>query len=176
MKSVVAFFTLAFVAGSPALAQGYSYSYGNSRVINQSQTGLYSPSSTYIGSGTLSRSAQGMQAGMSTIPASNGLPPVHMGGTIGTPGDNQYSQAAQEERRFGRRRMPQARMGAYIGTPGDNLRSDLHYYVPGQNGATSGVRQGHFTAPGYSYPPGQGTATYAEQGAYSVGRDGALHY
>lgn len=71
---------------SSAFAQNYNYSYGDSRVINQSQTGLYMPSGTYIGSGTLSQSAQGKSAGVG-----GSLPSVNMGAHVRTPGDNIYS-------------------------------------------------------------------------------------
>jgi hypothetical protein len=69
----------------PAFAQ-YHYSYGNARVTNQNQTGLYTPSATYIGSGTLSESAQGKRAGVG-----GALPAVNMGAHVRTPGDNMYN-------------------------------------------------------------------------------------
>lgn len=69
----------------PAFAQ-YHYSYGDSRVTNQHQTGLYNPSSTYLGAGTLSQSAQGKAAGIG-----GALPSVNMGAHVRTPGDNMYN-------------------------------------------------------------------------------------
>jgi hypothetical protein len=72
-----------------ALGQNYNYSYGNSRVINQSSNGLAYPSGTYIGTGTMSKSAQGViQYGAQVNP---GLPKVNRGAYIGTPGDNLYT-------------------------------------------------------------------------------------
>ena len=69
----------------PAFAQ-YHYSYGNSRVTNQNQTGLFHPSATYIGAGTMSQSAQGKAAGVG-----GSLPAVNMGSHVRTPGDNIYN-------------------------------------------------------------------------------------
>lgn len=156
----------------PAGAQSYHYSYGNSRVVNQNQTGLYTPSSTYIGGGTMSRSAQGLPAGVSSSGLS-GLPQTNFGATVTTPGDNQYTESVQNERRFGhRRRMPVSRMGAYVGQPGDNMRSDLHPYVPGQNDRSSRSIQSGDAAS----QQGSGTDTYAQQPTYSVNRNGAFGY
>jgi hypothetical protein len=80
------FIALLLGLNNNVIAQTYNYSYGDSRVINQSQTGLYMPSGTYIGSGTLSQSAQGKNAGVG-----GALPTVNMGGHVRTPGDNLYS-------------------------------------------------------------------------------------
>jgi hypothetical protein len=80
----------ALLACPNAIAQGtnYNYRYGDSRIIIQSETGLTHPSSTYIGPGTISKSAQGLpEAGAQANP---GLPKVNAGGFIGTPGDNLY--------------------------------------------------------------------------------------
>ncbi len=61
----------------------------NVRVINQSANGLAYPSSSYIGPGTLSKTAQ---QGAGYNPQNNpGLPKVNHGGYFGTPGDNLYS-------------------------------------------------------------------------------------
>jgi hypothetical protein len=157
-------------AGLPTSAQSYHYSYGSSRVVNQNQTGLYMPSSTYIGSGTMSRSAQGLKAGVSSG-GLQGLPQTNFGATVTTPGDNQYTDAVQYQRRFGRRsRMPVARMGAFVGQPGDNMRSDLHPYIPGQN-----AHNQHPGASGAAQQEGGGASTYAEPN-YSVNRAGAFSY
>jgi hypothetical protein len=75
---------------APALAQ-YHYSYGDARVTNQNQTGLYQHSSTYIGAGTLSQSAQGKGAGIGGL-----LPSVNMGAHVRTPGDNMYNGQGSE--------------------------------------------------------------------------------
>ncbi len=61
----------------------------NYRLINQSSNGLAQPSSSYIGPGTLSKTAQ---EGAGYVPQANpGLPKVNRGAYIGTPGDNLYS-------------------------------------------------------------------------------------
>ncbi len=61
----------------------------NVRVINQSANGLAYPSSSYIGPGTLSKTAQeGAGYRAQTNPS---LPKVNHGGYFGTPGDNLYS-------------------------------------------------------------------------------------
>ena len=80
----------ALLACPTAIAQGvnYNYRYGDSRIVIQSETGLSHPSSTYIGSGTLSKSAQGLPEGGAK--ANPGLPVVNHGSFIGTPGDNLY--------------------------------------------------------------------------------------
>ncbi len=67
---------------------GYTYSWGNSRVVDQTQIGLPNPSSTYIGSGTLSKSAQGATTSGPLV--NPGLPRVNHGAYVGTPGDNLY--------------------------------------------------------------------------------------
>lgn len=154
----------------PAGAQSYHYSWGNSRVVNQNQTGLYMPSSTYIGSGTLSRSAQNLPAGVSSGGMS-GLPQTSFSPSVSTPGDNQYTDAVQYARRFGHRnRVAVTRMGAYVGQPGDNMRSDLHPYVPGQNARTG------ISGRANSGNEGEGTSTYNNKDTYSVTRSGAFTY
>jgi hypothetical protein len=77
------------LSGSAVLAQyEYHYSYGNSRVVQQDSIGLERPSGSYIGTGTLSKSAQGaLQTGPLVNP---GLPRVNAGSFVGTPGDNMY--------------------------------------------------------------------------------------
>lgn len=81
-------FLLALNSYVSAFGQDYNYRYGGCRVINQSQIGLPNPSSTYIGVGTLSKSAQGaIEIGAQANP---NLPKVNAGGFIGTPGDNLY--------------------------------------------------------------------------------------
>src|SRR5262245_31959927 len=104
MKSFrVMLVALAGASCLPAVAQGgYRYGYGGSRVVNQGQTGLYTPSATYIGAGTMSQSARGLPAGTSSGGMS-GLPQTKMGATVGTPGDNQYSEAVMNDRLYGHR-------------------------------------------------------------------------
>lgn len=72
----------------PANAQ-YHQNYGGGRVVQQNQTGLYHNDPSYINCGTLSRSAQGKQAGMTN----GGLPNTSWGGYIRNPGDDIYTGA-----------------------------------------------------------------------------------
>jgi len=138
-KPLLLFVALTFFS-SAACAQNYQ---NNARVINQSTNGLAAPSSSYIGSGTLSKSAQGVnQPPSNTNP---NLPAVNMGANVRTPGDNQYRPKQQ-----------QSYSQQTIRTSGKR-QPVLHYYEPGQNNQPR------------SYQPNQyskvrGTATYAEQG------------
>jgi hypothetical protein len=70
----------------PAQAQ-YHKNYGGSRVTNQNQTGLYHNDPSYISAGTMSRSAQGKNAGVTNA----GLPSTSWGGYIRNPGDDIYT-------------------------------------------------------------------------------------
>lgn len=154
----------------PVQAQSYHYSWGNSRVVMQNQTGLYSPSSTYIGGGTISRSAQGLPAGVSSS-GLNGLPQTHFGANVGTPGDNQYTDRVQYSRHCSQQqRMPAGRMSSYAGTPGDNMPSDLHPYTPGQN-----ARNAQAQSNPYGNVNREGTTDPAAS-AYNISRSGAFSY
>jgi hypothetical protein len=168
MKSVYVTLIVALTQASlPALGQ-YHYNYGGSRVVNQGQTGLSNPSSTYIGAGTMSQSARGLPAGMS----SGGLPQTKMGGAVGTPGDNQYTDAVQYERRFGHPHRVLRNNQYYNQQP---QQPQGHFYVPGQNGGA--VQQGQFVSPRNGRNFGQGgTANYAETEQYNVNNNGAFHY
>lgn len=130
----------------PAAAQSYHSSSGRARVINQSSNGLDQPSSSYIGSGTMSKSAQGYNS-PSTV-ANPGLPGVNMGANIRTPGDNLYRPKQTNNNNYYQapRRAPA------------NNAPQQYYYQPGQNNQTSTYRR----SPSGNYTPG--TATYAEQG------------
>lgn len=89
MKKLSLVLAVLCLAGTlPANAQ-YHQNYGGSRVVQQNQTGLYHNDPSYISAGTLSRSAQGKQAGMST----SGLPSTSWGGYIRNPGDDIYTGA-----------------------------------------------------------------------------------
>lgn len=142
----------------PCLAQHDSAN-SDTRIIKQSQNGLPPPSSSYIGAGTMSKSAQGLPPGSSNSLGNPLLPRVNMGANIRTPGDNLY-QPKQNTTHFNPG-LPPGRMGANVGIPGDNMRSDIHYYVPGQNKQTSQKlnQQGQRI-----YKPNNGgIATYSDQ-------------
>lgn len=89
MKKPILFIAAAILVAMPnqAQAQNYHKNYGNSRVVNQHQTGLHYSDSSYISCGALSRSAQGKEAGMTN----NGLPSTTWGGYIRSPGDGIYN-------------------------------------------------------------------------------------
>lgn len=136
----------ALLACPSAFAQGvsYNYRYGDSRIINQSETGLSHPSGTYIGSGTLSKSAQGIaETGAQANP---GLPKVNSGGFIGTPGDNMYGN--NPIRSVEAKKMVRAPVRViYVQAPQQPRGPREYAYTPGQNsplqygggGADSGV-------------------------------------
>lgn len=129
----------------PASAQ-HHYEYGGSRVVRQSQNGLATPSSTYIGSGTLSKTAQGIE------PNNNpNLPSVNYGGAVKTPGDNIYrpkEPQQQYQRRYQQRR--------YNYMP---PQQQPNYYVPGQNQQVYNEYKPDRTNFGYNQGSG-GLSTY----------------
>ncbi len=131
----------------PASAQ-HHYEYGGSRVVRQSQNGLANPSSTYIGSGTLSKTAQGIE------PNNNpNLPSVNYGGAIKTPGDNIYRP--KEPQQQYQRRYPQRR---YYNMP---PQQQPNYYTPGQNQQTYNEYKPDRSNFGYNQPgSGGGLSTY----------------
>ena len=143
-----------FMGGQAVFAQSYNYSYGNSRVTTGNGTGLANPSSTYIGAGTMSKSAQGLPSGSGTG-TSTGLPPVNMGANIRTPGDNMYQPKQQVT-------YPQRRVVNpyyYQQQPPGN------YYVPGQN-SSSGSRSSYGSGYSSGYKSGGG-ASYSDASTYS---------
>ncbi len=129
MKRIIVLGLLSFALSSYNCTFGQSYNYGGGRVVNQGQIGLPQPSSSYIGSGTLSKSAQGaVETGAQANPA---LPKVNSGGFIGTPGDNMYSSKpirAQELKRI-RPAQPQTRI-IYVREPAKPVGQT---YVPDKN-------------------------------------------
>ena len=158
-----------FALAVPALAQTYHMEYGGSRVVQQNQTGLYMPSSTYIGAGTLSRSAQGKKAGVGSS-----LPAVNMGSTVRTPGDNMYNNDGTDRQANGAFIYQDTERAIII----DQARSQQlarqrqlmlerrrsqgpqgHLYVPGSNTGTA--TYGTVPTGGLLYR-GNGTATYGE--------------
>lgn len=142
-------------AASPVEAQNYHQNYGNGRVVQQNQTGLFHNDPSYISAGALSRSAQGKQAGMTN----GGLPSTSWGGYIRNPGDDIYTgnngamrqdngsmvygdeiqranmiRAAQQQRRMMQYQMQQQQ----------NMygRQQGNFYVPGSNGGAASYGSG----------------------------------
>jgi hypothetical protein len=165
--------TLLLGQSVPAFAQ-YHYSYGNSKVTNQNQTGLYHPSGTYIGCGTMSQSAQGKAAGVGS-----GLPSVNMGSHVRTPGDNIYNgdgtdrmyngamiykdqEAALFNKGKARRSAAYRRMMAQQAMQ-NQQRTQGYAYVPGSNGAAATYSSGPQAQMNFSR---SGAATYGA-GGYS---------
>jgi hypothetical protein len=159
----------------PSLAQEYHASYGGSKVIYQNQTGLYNPSSTYIGPGTLSRSAQGKGAGIG-----GGLPAVNMGSHVRTPGDNLYNNDGtdrltngalvyqdqeQEMMRQDRQRYRNAlaRERALEARRAPRQQPQGNLYIPGSNGGTAGYDS--VAVPAQVNFRNNGTATYGDSSA-----------
>ncbi len=163
---------------SPSFAQNSSYSFhygnGSARVCNQNQIGLMDPSGSYISSGTLSKTAQGLQVGGAQ--ANPLLPKVPWGANIQTPGDNFYTPQRIEKK--GGAQVPVSKWGANVSQPGDQIRSDLghqaaQYYVPGtvlQRGGNS-YRSGSSGGPKLTpYIPGRnGLASYGDDSANGAG-------
>jgi hypothetical protein len=159
LASMPGFLGVFLLASPGALAQyEYHYSYGNSRVVQQDETGLAHPSGSYITSGTLSKSAQGaIQTGSQVNP---NLPRVNQGSYCGTPGDNMYgahpiyspaeeeqarvrSVRAQQRRVLNLRRQQQAQpeqQKGYFYEPGENLKAGSGAFMsyPTPSGANSG--------------------------------------
>lgn len=153
-------FALSLCLAIPALAQ-YNYSYGSGRVVNQTTNGMPGPSSTYIGAGTMSRSAQGLPAQPMT--GSPGLPSCNMGANVRTPGDNIYQPKAIPKVN----NVPYFRQPQVMTQQQYAQQQGMHFYVPGQNSSRSGgsrySQQGNSNS-NYSTNYTSGTATYAEHG------------
>lgn len=169
MKTKYALLVAGLLASQvPAVAQ-YHYSYGDSRVTNQSQTGLYRPSGTYIGSGTMSQSAQGKNAGIG-----GDLPSVRMGAHVRTPGDNMYNGDGSERMYNGaliyedQKHAILARKQAILRARAARARQRVqqrptgNYYIPGSNGATATYASSGSTQMQYT---STGAATYS--GSYA---------
>lgn len=153
----------------PAQAQ-YHYSYGDSRVTNQHSTGLYTPSGSYIGAGTLSQSAQNKAAGIGGI-----LPSVNMGAHVRTPGDNMYDGNGTDRMNNGaliyqdQKQAILSRKAAIIaGRRAQMMRQNRQYqqqqqqgyvYMPGSNGATASYANQPVTQIQYNR---SGSATYGD--------------
>jgi len=171
-NKIVSLLALALLCGTqaPTLAQTYHREYGGSRVIQQNMTGLYTPSATYIGAGTLSRSAQGKSAGVG-----GALPAVNMGSTVRTPGDNLYNNDGSDRQANGAliyqdtelaivknnfRKAELARRRAYYQERQQaKVQAQGNLYIPGSNTGTS--TYGSVPTGGIRYK-GNGAATYGE--------------
>lgn len=93
-KRQLLFLLVSFSAATnAATAQLYHKSYGASKIVQQSQTGLFYSDPSYISPGTLSRSARGLAPGMTVGFAASSAPPVRWGGFIRQPGDGLYNGA-----------------------------------------------------------------------------------
>jgi hypothetical protein len=151
MKKIFALSAIVLLQALPVSAQQYHYHYGDSRVTNQNQIGLYTPSSTYIGAGTLSRSAQGKQAGVG-----GALPQVNMGSHVRTAGDNLYNNQGTERESNGslvysdqlarreairaeqyRRQQQQMMMQRARMRQNYQQQQQGYTYIPGSNGAAA---------------------------------------
>lgn len=170
MKKSAFIIAVALVAqAAPAFAQ-YHYSYGNARVTNQSQTGLYTPSATYIGAGTMSQSAQGKSAGVG-----GNLPAVNMGAHVRTPGDNMYDGQGtdrmyngaliydDQKRAILSRKQAILRQRAMRDRVQNTQVQQGHFYMPGSNGASASYGS---SSSGLIFN-GSGSATYGS--SYSGG-------
>jgi len=176
---------LALASCLPAFGQGsnYTYNYGSSRVVNQSQTGLYKPAGTQIGPGTMSQTARGLPPGGSASMSNPLLPRVNMGANVRTPGDAmyqggggqvQYQPAPGQFQGSVNPGLPAAHMGANIGTAGDNMRSDLRRPQQPQPRRYHSPQQNQQQTSGILYKPTSGgVATYAE---HTAAGDGARRF
>jgi len=151
----------------------YHYSYGNSRVVQQDSIGLDRPSGTYIGTGTLSKSAQGvLQTGAQVNP---GLPRVNSGSFVGTPGDNMYgahpiySPAEEQKEKLQilqqQRQKRMLMMKQQVQTQQDQPKGIL--YEPGQNLRAG---SGAFMA----YPTSSGAGSNDSSSGPAIYNPGAL--
>jgi hypothetical protein len=167
---IVSLLALALFCGTqaPGLAQTYHREYGGSRVIQQNMTGLYTPSATYIGAGTLSRSAQGKSAGVG-----GALPAVNMGSTVRTPGDNLYNNDGTDRQTNGAL--------IYQDTELQMIKADFRKAQVQQRRAYYQARQQHLQETrGNLYIPGSntGTSTYGSvpSGQMQYRNNGAATY
>jgi hypothetical protein len=159
-----------FAQCAPAFAQAYHKEYGGSRVIMQCQTGLYNPSATYIGSGTLSQSAQGKSAGVG-----GSLPAVRMGSTVRTPGDNLYNNDGTDRQGNGaliyqdeeramvmqqyRRQEFAHRRQMMLDRQQRQIQQHGNFYMPGSNTGTATYAGG---TPAIIFHGNGGAATYSD--------------
>lgn len=181
--SAIAALALALTT-QPAQAQSYSYSWGTSRVVNKSQDGLSNPSGTYIGTGTLSKSAQGQNAGITGDNSNNsGLPKVNLGAHIKTPGDGLYQKPpaamppgpVKMQNINGMHGVQQKMVPANYGNQqyynnnnNNNYNPNQTVYYPGQNAQPNTNTYNQQPAPRMIYKPNNsGAATYGEQSTYT---------
>lgn len=186
MKTLIAFVFAGAVASSsvlPASSQNYHYNYGGGRVVNQNNIGLSQHSSTYIGTGTMSQSAQGKGAGV----GNSALPSVPLGSHVRTAGDNMYNNQGSNRMSNGaliyqdqadaltsartqKYRQAQQRVQMRQMQQMQQQRQG-NFYVPGSNGAAATYGNAPSTQMQYS---GSGAATYG--GGYSDKGSGARSF
>jgi hypothetical protein len=171
MKTISTFLSAMVLVGLslPVNAQEYHRDFGGARVVQQNMTGLYNPSATYIGAGTLSRSAQGKGSGIG-----GSLPAVNMGSTVRTPGDNLYNNDGTDRQGNGaliyqdteramaaqtRYKMSVARARAQAKAKAQAQGPKGNLYIPGSNNGTS--TYGSVSTPAVMYH-GNGAATYSD--------------
>jgi len=163
LYKVTAAITLLSFCAAPALAQGYNYNYGGSRVVNQSQTGLMHNESTYIPTGSINPTAKGQITGGVNQIANPLLPKVPWGAHINTPGDNFYMGGAPDRKKavMPEYMYPQiqaaknaARERARKAAEAKKKQGEVYY--PGQNGASSTYADANVTTQYNS----NGTASY----------------
>lgn len=162
--SAVVFLTGALPAG--AQNNGYHSSFGNTRVVKQSQNGLSNPSPTYVDS-SMSGSAKGGAAGIGTS-----LPKVNAGSHIRTPGDNlynntvrsgngavmyqdQYAQAVAKKKADAAKRAAAQRTRNAAAANAAAVKPQ-RFYVPGQNGAAAQTGAPYTSAPAACGAPASG--------------------
>jgi hypothetical protein len=176
---------------TPAFSQlggeGYSYSGGSARVVNQASKAYHMPGATAIGSGTMSRSAQGFAS--ATEQSNPGLPTVHWGSTVSTCGDQQYKSGFRTGHRtvdpsmipnvsntaIINDRLPGVNWGGTIGTCGDGIRSDFHPDINKYNNAWWHAKPGIVQKRLPAYLNQQNTATYGGGAVVPASNSGATY-
>lgn len=163
--------TLAIVStiAAPALAQGYHYNYGTSRVVNQSNVGYYQHETTYIPTGSINPTAKGIITGGVGQKANPLLPGVNWGRTVGTSGDNFYLGGAPDKYKTGVPAYVYQQTPQRTITVGGGQQRQVIY---GNNQPQQQQQSGYF------YVPGQngGAAQYNSQGGVQYNNGGAATY
>lgn len=174
LHKVTAAITLLSVCVAPALAQGYHYNYGGTRVVNQSQTGLMHNESTYIPTGSINPTAKGQITGGVNQIANPLLPKVPWGAHINTPGDNFYMGGAPDRKKatmpeymypqIQAAKRAEAERRRKAAEAAQKKREEVYY--PGQNGASSTYADANVTT---QYNSNTGTASYGNNSGQKRG-------